>query len=61
MAWWIGAAVVWLASAVCIIGTIAEVLTGRKRPFQAENLGAYVFHGATAVLALWLLMNALGR
>jgi len=60
MFWWIGAIVVWLASAACIIGTIFEIVTGKKRPFEPENLGAYAFHGATAILALWLLVKAIG-
>jgi hypothetical protein len=60
MGWWIGAFLVWLASAACIIGTIVEIVSGKKRPFEAENLGAYLFHGSTAILALWLLVKALG-
>ena len=59
MWWWIGAIVVWLASAVCIIGTIVEIAIGKKRAFEPENFGAYAFHGITAVLALWMLMKAL--
>jgi len=59
MWWWIGAIVVWLASAVCIIGTIVEIAIGKKRAFEPENLGAYAFHGVTAILALWMLMKAL--
>ncbi|MFH0800944.1 MAG: hypothetical protein V2A78_00960 [bacterium] len=60
MGWWIGAILVWLVSAACIISTIFEVLSGKKRLFEAENFGAYIFHGSTAILALWLLVKALG-
>ena len=60
MGWWIAVILVWLASAGCIIGTIVEIVSGKKRPFEPENLGAYLFHGSTAILALWLLMKALG-
>jgi len=59
MWWWIATIVVWLLSAVCIIGTIVEVATGKSRPFKPENWGGFAFHGATAILALWLLTKAL--
>jgi len=59
MGWWIATIVVWLLSAACIISTIVETVRGKKRTFALENLGAYLFHGATAILALWLLMKAL--
>jgi hypothetical protein len=59
MWWWIGAIVIWLASAGCIIATIVEIAIGKKRAFEGENLGAYAFHGITAILALWMLTKAL--
>lgn len=60
MWWWIAAIVTWLVSAGCILGTIVEIVMGKKRPFCAENLFGYLFHGATALLALWFLVKALG-
>ena len=59
MGWWIAAIVVWLASASCIIGTLYGIATGKKRTLEPKNLGAYLFHGSTAVLALWLFAKAL--
>ena len=63
--WLIGAIVVWLASAGCIIGTIVELAQGkpksRAKGKKAEFWGGVAFHGATAILALWLLLKALGR
>ena len=60
MGWWIATIVVWLVSAICIIATMVEVGIGKSRPYKPENLGAVAFHGATAILALWLLTKALG-
>ena len=59
MWWWIGAILVWLVSAACIIGTCYEIITGKKKLTEGENIGAYFFHGATAILALWLFYKAL--
>ncbi len=60
MYWWIGAILVWLLSAACIISTMVEIVQGKKRLFEGESVGAIVFHGATAILALWFLFKALG-
>lgn len=60
--WWLSAIIVWLASAACIISTIVELKqgkTGPKGPKQTDFWGAVVFHGVTAILALWLLGKAL--
>jgi hypothetical protein len=59
MWWWIASIVTWLISAGCIIGTLVEVISGKKRPFCADSIGGYLFHGVTAVLALWFLVKAL--
>ena len=59
MGWWIGAILVWLVSAACIVGTIVEVAIGKSRPFKPDNWGAFAFHGATAILVLWLLTKAM--
>jgi hypothetical protein len=59
MYWWIGAILVGLLSAVCIISTMVEIISGKKRLFEAESVGAIVFHGVTAILALWFLFKAL--
>lgn len=58
MGWWIAAIVTWLASAGCIIGTCYEIISGKKRILAGENIGAYAFHGGTAILALWFLAKA---
>jgi hypothetical protein len=61
--WWVLMILVWLTSAACIISTMAELKqgkTGPKGPKAGEFLGAIIFHGATAILALWLLLKALG-
>jgi len=60
--WWAGAIIAWLASAGCIISTIVEVKQGKsgpKGPKAGEYWGAVVFHGVTAILALWLAGKAL--
>ena len=59
MGWWIGAIVLWPLSAACILSTLVGVAVGSSRPFKPDNWGAFVFHGATAILALWLLTRAL--
>lgn len=62
--WWVLTIIVWLASAACIISTIVELKqgkTGPAGPKAGEFWGAVVFHGATAILALWLLGKALGK
>jgi hypothetical protein len=62
--WWVGAIIVWLASAICIISTMVELKQGKTGPVgpkAGEFWGAVVFHGATAILVLWLLLKALGK
>ncbi len=60
--WFAGAGIVWVLSAACIIGTLYEVAVGKTTTRRgADFWGAVVFHGGTAVLALWLLLKGLGR
>jgi hypothetical protein len=59
--WLIGAVVVWLVSAICIIGTIAEVGTGKNSIRKPGFWGGVAFHAVTAVAALWLLLKAMGK
>ncbi len=58
--WYIAAAVVWLLSAVCIIGTICELAAGKPKARRPGDFwGGVAFHGASAIAALWLLLKAL--
>ena len=60
--WYLGAILVWLASAACIISTIVEMKQGKTGPLgpRPENFwGAAVFHGSTAILVFWMLVKAL--
>ncbi len=57
--WWIGAIVVWLASAICIIGTLCGLFVGKEKATKGGFWGGVAFHGVTAIIALWLLMKAL--
>lgn len=59
--WLIPAVIVWLLSAICIIGTVIETAIGRKRSSKADLYGAIAFHGVTAIVALWLFLKALGK
>ena len=63
MSWgWLSAAIiVWLMSAACIIGTIWELAVGKANLRKGDFWGGVAFHGSTAVLALWLLLKALGK
>ena len=65
MSWgWLTAGViVWLLSAGCIIGTIVEIAQGKKGkgPSRGEFWGATAFHGITAVVALWMILKAVGK
>ncbi len=38
---------------------MADVIRGRKSAFGWHAIAGYLFHGATAVLTLWLLTRAL--
>ena len=58
--WLIAAIVVWLASAACIIGTLYELAAGKAKVRKGDFWGGVAFHGATAILALWLLTKAMG-
>jgi len=58
--WWVGAILVWLLSFVCIVFVMAEVLRGKQSGLSRSSLGGYALHGVTAVLALWMLLKALG-
>ena len=58
--WLIAAGIVGLLSVVCAASTAFEIAVG-KAAFRTEDFwGAIVFHGASAVLALWLLSRAIG-
>ena len=59
--WLVATVIVWLASAACIIGTIYEVAAGKANLQKGDFWGGVVFHGATAILALWLFLKALGK
>jgi hypothetical protein len=39
---------------------MAGVIRGKNSGFSPAVLGGYLFHGVTAVLALWLLSKAIG-
>ena len=57
---WIAAGVTFAISAWTIVAAIVEVVRGKSRPWHADVLLAVVFHGVTAVLALWLAGKAGG-
>ena len=59
--WLIAALVVWLMSAACIIGTVYELFVGKANLKKGDFWGGIAFHGSTAILALWLLLKAMGR
>jgi len=59
--WLVAALAVWVASAACIVGTIYECAAGRADLKKPDVWGGIAFHGATAILALWLLLKALGK
>jgi hypothetical protein len=59
--WLIGAVIVWLLSAACILTTMYEVGVGKSGVRKGDFWGVVVFHGITAILALWLLLKALGK
>jgi len=48
-------------SAGCIIGTIWEIAVGKADLRKGDFWGGVAFHGSTAILALWLLLKALGK
>jgi len=39
---------------------MADVFRGKNSGLSSTALGGYAFHGVTAVLALWMLMKAIG-
>lgn len=59
MWWWIGGIGVWLLSAMCIIGTMVEMRLRKTGWATMDFWGAALFHGATAILALWMVSKAL--
>ena len=60
-AWFIPALIVWLLSAICIIGTIYELYIGKANLKKPDFWGGIAFHGSTAILALWLFLKAIGK
>ena len=60
-AWMIPAVLVWLMSALCIIGTMYEAAVGKSDFRKGDFWGGVAFHGSTAILALWLFLKALGK
>jgi len=63
MSWvWLSASIVLaILSLCCIISTCSEVASGKNNLKRPEFWGAAVFHGVTAVLALWFLLKAFGK
>lgn len=57
--WLIGAIIVWLASAACIIGTLYELSAGKAKAKGANFWGGVAFHAVTAVAALWMFLRAI--
>lgn len=55
---WIAAAATFVLSAWTILAAIVEVARGKSRPWHPDVLLAILFHGGTAVLALWLAGKA---
>jgi hypothetical protein len=39
---------------------MADVIRGKTPGLSGAALGGYALHGVTAILALWMLMKALG-
>jgi hypothetical protein len=39
---------------------MSDVFRGRQSGFSLKMLPGYIFHGAFALLALWLVMKAVG-
>lgn len=54
IAFWIGAAVAGAISLWTIAAAIVQVVRGKSRPWSLDVIVAVLFHGGTAVLALWL-------
>lgn len=52
--YWIAAALVGAISLWTIIGAVVQVARGKSRPWSFDVIAAVLFHGGTAVLALWL-------
>jgi len=61
LGWFIASIIVWLASFICIITTIHELATGKNNLKKLDFWGAVIFHGITAILALWLFLKATGK
>jgi len=59
--WLIASIIVWLMSMCCILGTIYEFAAGKAKMKGVNFWGGIAFHGATAILAVWLLLKALGK
>jgi len=54
IAFWIAAGVVGAISLWTIVGAIVQIARGKSRPWSFDVIVAILFHGGTAVLALWL-------
>ena len=54
LGYWLTALVVWALSAWTIVAAIVEVARGRSRPWHPDVIVAILFHGATAVAALYI-------
>ena len=39
---------------------MADVFRGKSKPFGGAALFGYAFHGATAILVVWMVLQALG-
>jgi hypothetical protein len=54
VAFWIAAAVVGAISLWTFFAAVVQVARGKSKPWSLDVVVAVLFHGGTAVLALWL-------
>ena len=54
IAYWIAAAVVGAISLWTFVAAVVQVARGKSKPSSLDVIVAVLFHGGTAVLAIWL-------
>jgi len=59
MWWWVGAIALGLFQLGWIIAVLAGVFRRKEKAWSLGTIMGYLVHGTFAVLALWMLMNAI--
>jgi len=57
--WWVGAFFFGIVQIICIITTLLAVFRKKVKVWSLKTIIGYLAHGVTAVIALWMFLQAI--